>query len=789
METRKISKEPQRGYIELEREICSDAYEFLEQLLQMQFRRRSNRWATVLHLDGTRDKDGKPTTVVYENTPNLAYDYGRQRGERIPFLMVQRGLATDYHDAIRILCQATGRDVPQLSEEIKQRIQQEQQRREAIALMSQQFSQAQPTDAAKMALDYLLKRGWSGTEASAAGLGVATDEALMLLYPDGGGISYRGWLSMPIYQADRLAGVKFRNTNKKEYINTDFEKSEKLAYIPGHVASGTVVVVEGELDALHAKVKTDAALQHHWQTMSTDDIYPVVATEGGPISDRQLSDAISRGVKQFILALDNDKEGPGFTDISAKRIRQAGCQAYVMQYPDGVKDLDEWFGHKKDGKLYFGFDELREAESNVVSWYQWKALRAYQETQTSKNKALAQGQFIDMARNMLQDDTITAYDRHNLYQALRELDDIPGLDTLLKEDAEITKNKAIGETLRKLGDATIKGSEFLIRKLKKQLADLQGNRAKVDAREAAAESQSLALFDAESPESPYIDTPYSLELDGRSYSLKIATEALTVIAARSNHGKSAALLAMVVHCLNDKHEGAVLLFITEKSRRNTMPRLINIYARTNGFGEAEARQDIDEALKSGRLKVYRQRDVETVCDIARNVARETTVKACIVDYVQMMQTGDYAFGDKKTRMETACSLLENLCHDTNSAVIAGAQLSRQCTSPTTMNENDIADAVEIEQFADAIYLLWASHKKPIADKATAQDICDEMRLKGVILGQPGRMYVKCAKSRQPDMPNNAEAVWEYVDDTLKQGTTAQQPKAASTTKEFKKARL
>ena len=93
----------------------------------------------------------------------------------------------------------------------------------------------------------------------------------------------------------KILGFKFRTTGHHEpkyYNSTGLSKKQVLFNLDSRPGPKDLVVVEGELDALHATVK---------------GLKNVVATGGSTISREQVEDAVKHGALSFTLLFDSNE--------------------------------------------------------------------------------------------------------------------------------------------------------------------------------------------------------------------------------------------------------------------------------------------------------------------------------------------------------------------------------------------------------------------------------------------------------------------------------------------------
>jgi DNA primase len=138
-------------------------------------------------------------------------------------------------------------------------------------------------------------------------------------------------ISIPYECGGELKGFLFRRTDDSKpgpkYIaNSNLDRKSVFFNIPADRDEKSIVVVEGEMDALKA---------------TAEGIENVVAIGGSEIAGerrRQVEDAFARGVKKIFLCLDLDsvKDDPSQPNYE-------GQYAHVMRSVHTIKDVDPSF--------------------------------------------------------------------------------------------------------------------------------------------------------------------------------------------------------------------------------------------------------------------------------------------------------------------------------------------------------------------------------------------------------------------------------------------------------------
>ena len=341
--------------------------------------------------------------------------------------------------------------------------------------------------------DYLASRGYSSEDIKAMELGYIPSQEKLFNYLSGKGynqeqideaIQIKGdtrigsthSLTIPYRSGGSIKGFKFRTVGEAtpKYLNSSGldRKSSffNLSWIKG---DKDIVIVEGELDSLHATIR---------------GVENVVAIGGSDITPEQIKSAIKRGAKSFTLCLDREpgKEGETAKKIASalEIILQEGYRAYVATLPDlggGKTDADRLIKES-------GVDAFREAlrgrltagaylGENLLDEYRGKANDRgeidYKERDLLKDRAIE-------IRSRLQAQDRIDFNKH-LVEPLSEHGITTELLDEMEEDyrtaqEEAKKNKAVDKLLRDVGQLQDKGE--VLTKLKEGLKDIDSSSGK-----------------------------------------------------------------------------------------------------------------------------------------------------------------------------------------------------------------------------------------------------------------------------------------------------------------------
>lgn len=761
------------------------------------FKENGDKWITSYHVSGNRSKSSRDQSYIYKNGNSLIDNNGDKIG--LIDLYMRESNETDIVTALRSLADICGIGYlfPEFdSEEFKAYTEIQEKRREANA----RFISAlwnENNEEAKKVLAYLRSRKWEDEEIKLAGLGYADEELIKLLpYSDTHrkedgkentllGRSHR--LTIPYEGGSTLYGFKFRdidyNAKVKEaesrgdkysiakYQNTTgLSKNADFFAIP--VTATEIVIVEGELDALHARVK---------------GAKNVVATTGGRATDSQIESALKRGVNRFNLLYDNDPAGRGYIDTSIEAIENRGGEVSIAYLPD----VDETTGEKiKDADDYFkthSLEDWNKIIENATPSYYYKY-------------DLIKEKYIDLQkkngeRNLTEDGGLTLKQREDLFSDIEKLLNSPSMisrphnrelvKSLFRElepilifklsDFEEWADRAYlrkqAEDRRNVVENASKCISNLLKegKTDEALKLMRETGSKQTAQDKATEFAKVfsplhsSDFDSYLSEIPDgIPTGITFK-DKRNETKLTLNSGLTFICGYRGHGKTSFLnniaLNEVRRNLHHRTGKSVLYFSYEVDRRRLITDLLNTFvndpelqrSRTpidaihgyfKGYGDrffnsrdkrADGFSHYDYFIKK---KVEFQRDyldrgnliivdepykVEELLEAIRYYLTICSPSIVCIDYAQLIYSEDYS----RLRTEEIKKVVNDIKDFANKEgipFILAAQFNREVSSPISVDTRNIGEGGDFERIADTcIGLFNLKELLPISKKNGGKD--------------------------------------------------------------------
>lgn len=747
----------------------------------MEFKRKGNKWISELHIDGSEGTGHKADRAVIKEGYTSVWDTTRQYSKDIISLFMEKN-GIDIVEAVNRLCDIVCIDKPTYTPEALEAYRKAEERRTLLEQSADRQQAALFQAEGREVLDYLHRRGWTPEEIKEAGLGyISVEEAKTIGAQYGVGDYYN--LSLPIYSGSTLHGFKFRiNTDNK---NKDLPKynilqgtnTKKVLFnlTGAQQEDGNIIVVESELDTLHAKVK---------------GLEGIVATGGGGLTEELLRVATGRGIKRITLLFDNDERGRVFTKSSIDLAFKFNITPFIAELPTEYKDMDEYLAEHT-------IDELRD----VLKSGRYGGMYLYDEvldnfvkesggTLHDEGEHRLREQVIDIANS-----TPNEVDRVRVLTSYTNLVKENGKPMFtfeaLKAEADkarefkATLNKA-EETKKAVAEITKEVDRGNIEAALKMMSEATGNLSKIDYK--TKYSDLLALPTEEDlirrirNRQGEIETKYTLSNGRDKEVFTLPAGAITFICAPTSHGKSTFLQNLALQVAKTEEEGAVLYFTFEEDGdsvfiqvlnkymnlelcNNYNPRSSNNLRALNNYYKAsennyqfikEVQVEAFNALRTefvrdyyttGKLRIiYNDYDSRELIEAIRYISSQTKVRAVFIDYIQLLSKR----GNKLQRTEELkdiCKDLKNLAVESQLPIVVAAQLNREANSPLELHSQRIAEAADLERIANKILCLWNTSFPAQKSKDSQSELNSLQERLGFELGKSGKIYAKLTKNR------------------------------------------
>jgi DNA primase len=574
-------------------------------------------------------------------------------------------------------------------------------------------------------------------------------------------------LSIPYRTGSYFKGFKFRTIgeDKPKYINsTGLDKSGGFFNLSGLKGDKDIVIVEGELDSLHATVK---------------GVENVVSIGGSKPSKEQVQNAIKRGAKAFTICLDREPHKEEETTKTVNEVieiilNEGVNKVYIVTLPDlggGKTDPDRLIKEK-------GVETFKEAIKGAKPYYKF-----YYDQIISKYLKIneATGTIKDKEEDLFIDEVITTglkikdpIDRGRYSSLSLELlkplgitEDI--LKTVIdklqfKEDTE-QKEKELKRILSTASDLQAKGqTNEALELLESKLPDikLRDKGTLFSDLLKPIEENEVKQRQAVKPEG--VGSGY--KINGEE--LIIPAGAISVIAGATSHGKTALLINLALNIAKNPKEGevhffsyeeesdAILLnalntYIGEELSQNNR-RSIKSYFKTGSTEFIEEKwRDIfirrkdrffKELIDSRKLNIhYSNYNSDTLIEAIRYLHKHAKPKAILIDYIQLLNLpeGKFKTYSRQEEIKQICIALKDLSIETGLPIILGAQFSRKVLNHSNIHATNIGEAGDIERIANLIVGIWNCNKTPIGTESELKQIQD--------INTPNTIYTTVLKNR------------------------------------------
>lgn len=809
---------------------------------EMEFKLVTGKWRSPKKIDGTDPKvPTRSKTVVTPAFPNRALENGGESIDLITLYMNLNNKATLW-EAISELASKLNLELPTSGDEEKWKEYRELREQRALSYDRQKralFNKDDP-QAAKV-LKYLTEgRGYDEPLIKDMGLGyISPAEARTLEERGKVGITCNVEdfpLSFPYFSNGNVEGFCFRYISE-EQIRTKYpdgtgkyrktrslngiENKNPFGLISNSLYKGTsrreaIIVVEGELDALHA-----IAL----------GVENVIATSGGKVTPETISSLKKKGYKDFILILDTDGAGQRYTRESIIEIHKAGLNSYVATLPD-AKDLDEYLGKHTVEEL----NELTKWATFGSLFLFWKEAEAYSASeQTPRDTDKFLESVVTLAsqeRDPIKSHRILQHLKDNV---LSQMDREIGIDEIRKgieEKVEQQRKAEENKRLREESDKEFKQASALLAEGKTVEASKRGRKA-VEILQMAEDRDKYARLLQDRTEEIYesyknkpkgLITNFDLynKADNSTHELFFPSGAISVIGALTGHGKSKILQSLALDALEQKEDGLILFLTYEESEESVNLQFFNAFLnieltkKTINYGNLrtlreyyydpqagrkyiksgvqkdrygntlhdntkiiptleQKEKEWKELRKSGRIRIIKPEDnyLSTLLGLL-NYAMEPgqgkpEIKAVFVDYIQELYIQNYKTYGRPDELKEIMVELDLLAQKADIPIILGAQLSKEAISIKHLINQVIADSNWINRKASEIVLVWSSKEKG-TETVSEKELIDmgatyieNGTRQTMVLGQEGKLYLKVTKSR--NIPINSTAVVDICRNT------------------------
>ena len=682
------------------------------------FRRYPGGWRSKTYLDGSPHKDRTDKTIVSKKAPGYILENGGESLSLVDYVMRRDKVGVS--QAVKILGDVVGLQLPKDENFNQESYQRYKDQATLLEDCNSYFIYClENSTGADEVKGYLFSRGYSEEDIKAMELGYIPDQDKLFKYllskgytqglidevvklNKGIGSTHR--LTIPYRSGGSIKGFKFRTTGDAtpKYLNsTGLDKSGGFFNLLGVKGDKDLVIVEGELDSLHATAK---------------GVENVVATGGSSISSDQVKDAVRRGAKSFTLCFDTE---PGKEEETAKNVASAievilgeGVnRVYIVTLPD----LDGAYilgGAKTDPDRLIkerGIEAFREALSSRLTFGAYLGSRLLEEYLSKANES----QEIDYKeRDLLREKVIeirsklSAQNRIDFNKTLVEPLSSHGFtEDLLSEleenyktaTEEAIRNKKVDELLKKVGQLPDKGEA--VKELKDGLKD-------IDATTGKGLLPPLISFSTLLDEIATLPPAYKTGYSSLDSFVGFTPGAITLIAGRPSHGKTTFMFNLLLEMSRLYKEESFYFFTYEEPLKNISIKLLNRLIDTDLSGYfreiknlstptnyefikhyikasrtdisqiEEGKRQLQELIDSQRIRIVdRNYSVEELSSLIAYLNKRERIGALFIDYIQRMRT-DAKTQDMRTKIAHISDSVLQIAKESGLPIILGAQLNR-----------------------------------------------------------------------------------------------------------------
>ena len=770
-------------------ELYPSLFEVIDTALpEHEFKRYAGSWISKTYLNGTPHPKRTDKTVVNKRAIGYILEQGGETLSLIDYVMRRDGV--EFITAVQTLADVVGLQPPTDPNFNKEDYQSYKDRATILEDCNSYFIFClENSTGADEVKTYLTSRGYSSEDIKAMELGYIPSQEQLYKYltetkkhsktlvdevvklNKGVGSTHR--LTIPYRSGETIKGFKFRTIGEHQpkYLNsTGLDRLGGFFNLSGIKGGKDIVIVEGELDSLHATAK---------------GVENIVATGGSSIASEQIKDAIKRGAKSFTLCFDKE---PNKEDETAKRITSAiqvllgeGVnRVYIVNLPDlgGDKtDPDRLIKEK-------GVEAFREAITKALPYYEYKlqeTLRKYGKIEEERGDTGLTPKDID---NLLDEVVETATnipdhtdrDRYKkLFTSLEGINElgitedslsitVDRLTSSRDKEAQATEFKKLlseATQLQHKGE-TDKALELLDSKVKE--VKLQDKATEFSNLLKATTESEIKERQASKPES--LSSGY--EIGGEP--LLLPSGAITILTAPTSHGKTTFLINLALKVAQEYPTKEVYLFSYEEDGDSIVTNSLNTYLDeevstnnrrsiksyfTTGSTEYIKTQSIDyfkatkdmffkELIEPKRLNIhYCNYNSDTLIEAIRYLHKNTEIGAVFIDYIQLLNLpqGKYKTYSRQEEIKEICIALKDVAVETGLPIILGAQYNRTVTNQLHLHPTRIGEAGDIERIANLIIGFWNNNHKAEGTEGELNEISKRD------LNRPDTLYTEILKQR------------------------------------------
>lgn len=739
-------------------------------------------WRSSLKLDLSKPKQPrKDKTIVYKNSPGFIFEYGGEALSLVDYVM--RRDRVQVIEAVKTLAKIAGLQLPESTSFNPEGYQKYKDKANLLEDCNSYFIYCmEHSTGAEDVKAYLSSRGYSSEDVTAMELGYIPSQIKLLKYllskrynqslideviqlNKAIGETHR--LTIPYRSGGSIKGFKFRAVRQAtpKYLNsTGLDKSGGFFNLSGIKGDKDIVIVEGELDSLHATVK---------------GVDNVVALGGSSISPDQIKDATRRGAKRFTIALDNEPDKRGETvnrvnSVIEVILGEGVNRVYIATLPDlggGKTDPDRLIKDK-------GVDSFREAVAQAIPYYEYRLQAIFDKygalgrELTYKEVHNLEEEVVEIASRLDPLDKDIFIRLFTSHQSIKDMGitkeslyiTVDRLTSTRDKEAQAKEFKKLLSEATQLQDKgeTDKALELLDSKVKE--VKLKDKATEFSSLMIPIKENELKERQANKPES--LNSGYTIGGEP----LLLPSGAISIFTAPTSHGKTTFLINLALNVATASPDKETYLFSYEEDGDSILINTLNTYLDeeissnnrrtlksyfTTGSTEYTKSQSKDhftstkdkffrELIETRRLNIhYSSYNSDTLIEAIRYLHKHAKPGAIFIDYIQLLNVpeGKYKTYSRQEEIKEICIALKDVAVETGLPIILGAQFNREVVNQLRIHATKIGEAGDIERIANLIVGFWNNNFKPLATEGELNEINN----KGATT--PDTLYTTILKNR------------------------------------------
>lgn len=756
------------------------------------FKTFSGGWRSKTYIDGTLHKSRLDKTIISKKAPGYLLEQGGDTISIIDYIKKRENL--DFIETLKYLVRFANIDFPYDFEKSNNNYTFEKSKSTLFETLNQFFKTKLFEETTTNAKKYLINRGYTEEQILEMELGYVVDKSMattfliekgfqptlidecLSFYSDKR-VGESHTITIPYRSGGSIKGFKFRTIEQDttpKYLNSKgLDKNKGFFNLLSIKGDKDLVIVEGELDALHATVM---------------GIENVVSVGGNYLSEEQIQDAIKKGAKSFTLCFDYEKNKINDTFKKIKNacdiiLREGIQRVYIANLPDLGYDKTDPDSLIKEKGVDFFKDVLHKRKT----YGSFIALELYREFLEKTNHE----DIIDYKeRDLLRENivairsTLSTQNRIDFNNTLvKPLKDFGFEEEILLEleenfriaNEEAKKNKEIERIIRNANQ--ISNKTEALKFLKDSIKEIDIHTGKSLLPE---ETTFNSVLESISKIPPSYKTGYK-SLDSF---IGFAPSAISLIAGRPSHGKTTFMFNLLLQMSKQYKDESFYFFSYEEPTKNIMLKLLNrlinydlspLYKEVKNLAKPtnyeflktyikqhrtdvkeieEGKMLLKELVDSQKIKIIdKNYSVEELSSIIHYINKKERVGGVIIDYIQRMRT-ERKTQDKRTEIAHISDIMLQTAKESGLPIILGAQLNRDAKNKPALE--NLKEAGNLEEDANTVISVYC--------KAREEEE-NEMGEKNSKLRQV-ELEIKTLKNREGEVNASEKLIWDRWTGTI-----------------------